>query len=49
MQEEQRLRELEETGCAANKIYDDSLNAYQSAKEKRIAAEKTYQQTNRDL
>ena len=49
MQEEQRLRELEETGCAANKIYDDSLNAYQSANEKRIAAEEAYQQASRDL
>ena len=49
MQEEQRLRELEETGCAANKIYDDSLNAYQSANEKRIAAEEAYQQASKDL
>lgn len=49
MQEEQRLKELEEVGYAANKVYDDSLNAYQAAGEKRMAAEEAYRQASSDL
>lgn len=49
MEEEQRLWELEEVQAAANQVFSDAFDAYETASEKLMAAEEAYQQASRDL